>query len=431
MKIRTSFGLLAIIYCLLSTPAYSLCSGCELIVSENRTRGTVVYQDNSFGRVAISGYDDKFREITSAYFDLQQKETKLANELEAMTRQAIYGEASLQKFDFALNGAYELHVDGRSNGIAEIRVGGFRANLNIEVKKSWLAEGSIKVNTSPIWLIGDYSIYSGQILNLRMSPDFAYYTSVDVDTPFDFIPLFNSQITNNFEDMLEDEIQDGIYTALNDTLSSQEIALFGLDQKVEDNVYVYNGRDFGRELKEHLANLFEGESLSIKIDSKTYTGGGFNKTLGNVEVRLSNNIFVRFIDMPKLAEVKRVSASFGGPGSFTKEQARAQFISRYPNVDVNTIQVGCTYQSYGAPVMCNATGYEVYGYQEINLYQSATQHGLPIDVKRRAIDALLTSNPDIINSSIRTVCNYNNYGAPMTCSATGYLNRIFDYTPAN
>lgn len=423
MKITTLFGVLAIVCSFLSTPAYS------------RTKGTIVYQDDSFGRVAISAHDDRFEEITSTHFKLQQQESELAAHLEAQIQEAINGEASLERFNFELNGPYQIIVNGRSNGIAEIRVGGFSVDLNARLKKSYWAEGTLRINTSTVWLIGDYSIYSGQISNLRMAPGFyvSSYVDVDVDSILDLMPLFDALIFNELEDILEDEIQEGIYSALNDTLSSQEIALFGLDQKIENNLYVYNGRDFGQELKDHLANLFEGESLSIKVDSKKYTSDGHNVTLGNVEIRLSNNIFIRFIDDPKLVDSTQVSMMVGGGPNVedTKAQARAQLISHYPNVDVNTIQVTCWYQSYGSPMMCDVSGYEIYGYHDMKLFQSITQGG-PANLaiaKQQAIDALILRNPDVVQA--QAACSYNNYGSPTTCTASGYLNQTFDYTPAN
>lgn len=155
--------------------------------------------------------------------------------------------------------------------------------------------------------------------------------------------------------------------------------------------------------------------------------------LGNVEIRLSNNIFIRFIDDPKLTNRKLFRMQVGGGANieYTKAQARLQFISRYPNVDVNTIYVGCSYQSYGPPMMCDVTGYEIYGYHDIQLFQSITQGG-PSNLaiaKQQAIESLILSNPDVVNP--QAGCSYNNYGSPTTCSASGFLNKTFYYTPVN
>lgn len=430
MKVKSLMSYVFLVSVFYSTQAH--CSSGS--TGEQRVKGTIAYS-NEQGRIAISSHSNNFRNLVNTYYNIEQIKTELAQKMEAMYRTAIYGTASFRSFNSDFRGDFEIIIEGSNNGITRVKIGGISVHALGQLNYHGYAKGTISFSTSKVWLVGDYNIYTGEFSNLRPSETFSVSSDVSISSPLRIIDALDRKATQ-LEKSFESDIISNITAGL-DGIKGQSISFQGLNDNIPDNVYMYDGVDLGRETKQIFAGLINGQKVSIKINSQKSTYMGNNLKLANVEIRLPNNIFLRFIEDPEFSEFKTIQATAtGGNSSSLVVQAKNLLISQNPTVDRNTITTQCHPVGRGR-IVCVATAKVLMSSQGIVVRSIVYGHNPNESAARKnAVDKLLALAPDIINSSIKVSCEHGKVhpGSPTVsgaCSATGEQNRTCDFTGAN
>lgn len=241
--------------------------------------------------------------ITNKAKQIRSVEDDLRADIKAEILAGIAGKASLKGYNFKLNGPFKVKLKGLSNGTIEAQVGGFSIDAYAKVRKSWYAKGSIRIKSNIVMLSGHYDPNTGKINNLSLNNNFKTTVDVDVDSIFDLIPAFNWAFTNKLEDKLSNTVKNAIYNGLNDELSGYETVIFGLDSKIPNNKFVYNGHDYGRDIKDSFTDLVSNESITITVNKKRrYLDNpsvGY-VSIGSVSINISNHLFLDVIDTPTI-----------------------------------------------------------------------------------------------------------------------------------
>ncbi|WP_185235414.1 hypothetical protein [Teredinibacter franksiae] len=213
-----------------------------------------------------------FNLITESAFNARSEiRSQVNSRLQEKLLDALPGYVSLTKLDVQLDGEITIELDGLNNGSVAVRTGGMGVDISIHVKMEntlGLVSGEVHANTTPIWMTGDYDIFSGRIENLEMSSPPQVSISAELNGIFNFIPI----IKNYMEGYAEDEMREGVVSgmeSINDQLGSTDIMLFGLNQKLPDDLYVYNNIDYGVKIKDELANITNGEKIRFSIVNNT------------------------------------------------------------------------------------------------------------------------------------------------------------------
>ena len=276
-------------------------SGWADILTDVNYTGKLTYR-NAGHTYQYNHNSDKFKSIIGKAEQLQTLKDSLSEKVRAVIQKQISGKLSLRNYKFSLSGPITLTLTGRDNGTVNARFGGFSIHSKGKLRKNSLMYAHYTLDTNTFWLNGDYNIYTGQISNVKPDASFNANVDVDVDSIFDLIPLFNSLVTQYAEDTFVAAAKAAIRDQLNNTASYEKV-VFGLDAKLPSNVYVYKGRDFGKEVKDSFAELISGESITITLTTKarrfmTTQGYYRNYIMDKVSFNVSNHLFLDFNETP-------------------------------------------------------------------------------------------------------------------------------------
>ncbi|TQV86770.1 hypothetical protein FKG94_00025 [Exilibacterium tricleocarpae] len=270
------------------------------VVDYVRYSGTVSYS-NAGRFFSYTDVSNDYASIVNRAADVQAMEGELRAQLRAAIQEEINGKLSLRNYNFRINGPITLALYGEQDGTISVRFGGFTVYASARLRKNILAEAEVSFSSTPIWLNGSYDISSGAIYNVYADPSLRVDVHVDVDSILDLIPLFNAIVTNKLEDSLEAEAEAAIYERIN-ALSGYETVVFGLDTEIPDNVYVFEGRDLGREVKDGLLDIVSGESLTITLEETPvyYVGlyGPLFYDVDTVTINISEHLEFSFTEQP-------------------------------------------------------------------------------------------------------------------------------------
>lgn len=276
-------------------------SGWVDILYDVNYSGEVTYS-NAGSTYSYAYENDDYQSIISKAAQIQALENTISAKLKAAIQQAIYGELSLRNFSFSLTGPIKLVLTGRPDGSVNARFGGFGLHASGKLRKNSLLYAHFALDTDIIWMTGDYDIHTGKISNISPEGNWNVDFDVDIDSILDFIPLFNTLITQSFESDLEAEALLIISSHINAS-SSYENMVFGLNEILPSGIYVFDGIDLAQLVKDEFISLISGESIAITLTEsmrtfRTSSGYYSSYMMDNISINISDHLFIDFTETP-------------------------------------------------------------------------------------------------------------------------------------
>jgi hypothetical protein len=241
---------------------------------------TVVYQ-GSLG-IPNVGYAEYSQTSTSpnVYGGVIRAQQKFMSTLKAAIAPPIV--AMLQTVDGYQAGSGSASVSGPvtfalNNGVASFS--GLQLNAGLTVKQSKFgitATCSIQVRNNPgTTVTGTVDPVAGTF-TITGVQNFTLSSSYSCSTNVDWVPVVNivvdTLITRLADQVLAQKTQEA-YNSLNSIGSLQPIHFAGIDS-IPDGALLFNGVDYGAQVRSRLANLFNKASFSVTIgDPKHYITG--------------------------------------------------------------------------------------------------------------------------------------------------------------
>ncbi|KAF7787930.1 hypothetical protein PRUB_a2459 [Pseudoalteromonas rubra] len=271
------------------------------------TKRSAVYQDGN--RQYMVQDTKRGLDSMESLSEYGRKYARMKDQLRGQMRAAIAnelrGKASLDQFTFNINGPMKVKVVGNSNGTFSAQIGGFKVYAKAKASKSIFAKATVEITSGTIFVDADYDPYNGQ-LTPRFSQSIrdSIRVSVDVDSFFDFIPLFNSWVTNKLEDDLENQLKHYINNSINSNINKYNRKIFALDDYLEDGTLILSGvdtgvpyKDLGKYIKQAVSSLsgkfielsVSGEELDLYNNPEIWHEG-------TVQLNISNKVILTVED---------------------------------------------------------------------------------------------------------------------------------------
>jgi hypothetical protein len=251
-----------------------------MLASGVASAATVVYQ----GLLSLpnSGYAEYTQTATSpnAYGGIIRAQQKFMSTLKASIAPPII--AMLSGVDGYQAGSASASVNGPitfalNNGVASFTGMQLHASLTVKQSKFGVtATCLIQVANNPgTTITGSVDPVAGTFTVTGIQ-NFTLSSNYSCSTNLDWVPIVNivvdTLITKLADKALAEQTQKA-YNALNDIGSLQPIHFAGIDS-IPDGMLLFNGVDYGAQVRSRLANLFNKASFSVTIgDPKYYITG--------------------------------------------------------------------------------------------------------------------------------------------------------------
>lgn len=261
---------------------------CSLFLSSSAFSRYIYIKQNTYNYAEFSYRGESFRDSFNNYARILDKNSQLSASINHMERDIrnqvrkaiqnrISGKASLRRLNLSVDRPQSISLEGLSTGAIKITVKDLRLTSDFKVEKG-VFNGYGDIETNRFSLTGKYDPISGRVYGLELDDGFDIDVDFDFNSPVDFlIPALDSLFMGYFSldglidgkiSTFEKETKESITDGLNSALNNSETVIFGLDESIPHNTFIYQGKDYRDELIDGIKNLISGERLDIK----TYDG---------------------------------------------------------------------------------------------------------------------------------------------------------------
>lgn len=196
-------------------------------------------------------------------------------------------------FNFNVTGPIEVKLSGTSNGTIKAEISKFSLYGKAKGEKSWYLNVYATLSMNNAYASGEFDLSTGKIINLRLKNDFEF----DVDSTLNYI-------IPGIDDLATIWLKGVIINNLASSISEYEgyKTIYGLNNVVPANKYVFNGVDFGWELDQLLTGMIDGEFIKITMNNVVllpstrpicYEPGSASWSNDIAEINLSNKAFMK------------------------------------------------------------------------------------------------------------------------------------------